>query len=143
MKQIILLGCLILFISCKKKNQQNVSNNPVPNVQVNFILYPDDPTNFRIQSVGGWMYIDHIGINGIIIYRKSMEEFIAIERTSSYLPSNSFAKVKVMSDNFLLRDTISDSRWRIIDANVSKGPAEWPLRTYSATYINSALRITN
>lgn len=143
MRKWIVLSVLFLFFSCKKKDTQSAVNNPVPYVPVNYTLYPDDPIYFKIQSIGGWMYIDNVGINGIIVYRKSMEEFLVIERTSSYLPDNSAARVKVMSDNFLLRDTVSDSQWKIIDAQVVKGPAAWPLRTYGSTYQNSALRITN
>jgi hypothetical protein len=143
MKNLVLLGILILMFSCKKKDQESVVNNPVPYVPVNYTLYPNDPAYYKIQFIGGWMYIDGVGINGIIVYRKSEEEFLVIERTSSYLPNNASAKVKVMNDNFLLLDSVSDSRWRITDAQVSKGPAQWPLRIYGSTYFNSALRITN
>ena len=143
MKKLVLLMVLVSLFSCKKKKDESAANNPVPYVSVNYTLYPDDPIYFKIQSIGGWMYIDNVGINGIIVYRKSMEEFFVIERTSSYLPGNPAAKVKVMSDNFILRDSISDSQWRINDAQVVKGPAQWPLRIYANTYINSALRITN
>lgn len=145
MKKIIILflilGCVF---SCRKKSkQQNIANHPVPSVVVNYITYPTDPLNFKIQAIGGWMYVDNVGINGIIIYRKSQEEFVAIERTSSYLPNNPAAKVKVQSDNFTLRDTISDSRWRLFDATVTQGPADWALRTYGTTYNGNALTIKN
>lgn len=115
----------------------------MPSVLVNYTTYPGDPLNFKIQSIGGWMYVDNIGINGIIIYRKSQEEFVAIERTSSYLPDDPAAKVKVLNDNFTLRDTVSDSRWSIFDATVTQGPAEWPLRTYGTSYNGNALTIKN
>lgn len=134
MKKIFILILLCSGFSCKKKTQnQNAANNPVPSVAVNYTLYPDNPLNFKLQAIGGWMYIDNVGINGIIVYRKSMEEFVAIERTSSYLPDNAAAKVKVQSDNFTLRDTVSNSQWRIIDGTVTKAPATWALRLYGTT----------
>lgn len=143
MRQLFVYILLIFLLSCQKKQPDSTLNNPVPSVPVNFTMYPGDPLNYKIQSIGGWMYVDNVGINGIIVYRKSNEEFVAIERTSSYLPNNSNAKVKVMSDNFLLLDSISDSKWRIVDANVSSGPATWPLRLYGANYLNGTLRISN
>lgn len=143
MKKILIIALLVSIISCKKKNKQSVSNNPVASVPVNVVLYPNDPLNFKIQAIGGWMYLDGKGVNGIIVYRKSQEEFVAIERTSSYLPDNAGAKVKVLSDNFTLRDTVSDSRWRILDGTVTKGPAEWALRLYGTSYDGNALRIVN
>ncbi len=143
MKKILIIALLVSIVSCKKKSKQSVSNNPVASVPVNVVLYPNDPLNFKIQAIGGWMYLDGKGVNGIIVYRKSQEEFVAIERTSSYLPDNAGAKVKVLSDNFTLRDTVSDSRWRILDGTVTKGPAEWSLRLYGTSYDGNALRIVN
>jgi hypothetical protein len=141
-KKIVFILFIFAVCSCKKKSKP-VNNNPVPNVLVNYTTYPDDPLNFKIQPIGGWMYVDNVGINGIIIYRKSNEEFVAIERTSSYLPDNPAAKVKVQSDNFTLRDTISGSEWRMFDATVTKGPAEWSLRTYGTSYNGNALTVKN
>lgn len=140
---ILFLSVFCLSSSCRKKSNQKIKEHPVPNVLVNYTTYPSDPLNFRIQSIGGWMYVDNVGINGIIIYRKSQEEFVAIERTSSYYPDNAGARVKVLNDNFTLRDTVSDSRWRIFDATVTQGPAEWALRTYGTTYNGNALIIKN
>lgn len=134
---------LVLAFSCGKKSNNAITDNPVPIVPVNYITYPNDPLNFTIQAIGGWKYVDNVGINGIIIYRKSQEEFVAIERTSSYLPDNKAARVVVLNDNFTLADTISNSRWRIFDGTVTKGPAEWALRTYGTTYNGNALTIRN
>ncbi|WP_317896994.1 hypothetical protein [Aurantibacillus circumpalustris] len=143
-KKITIILVVCLFFSCNKNsNQKNITNNPVPSVLVNYTTYPGDPLNSRIQSIGGWMYVDHIGINGIIIYRKSQEEFVAIERTSSYLPDNSAAKVQVLIDNFTLRDTVSNSQWRLFDGTVTQGPAEWPLRIYGTSFNGNALTIKN
>ena len=141
MKKIVLITLVFftLFYSCKKKST-NASENPVPSVPVNLTVYPNDPLNFKLQAIGGWIYING-GINGIILYHKSPQEFIAIERTSSYLPDNPSAKVVVMSDNFTCRDTISDSRWQIIDGTVTKGPAQWGLRLYGTTFDGKVLKI--
>jgi hypothetical protein len=144
MKKILAILLILSICSCKKKSKtQSNANNPVPNIPVNFTVYPNDPLNFKVQSIGGWMYIDNIGINGVIIYRKSQEEFVAIERTSSYLPDNAAAKVKVAIDNYTLKDTISGSQWRIFDGTVTKGPAEWALRLYGTSYNGNSLVIKN
>jgi hypothetical protein len=141
MKRYLIFIFLLFFFSCKKKSKPE-ANNPVPSVPVNITMYPGDPLNYKIQSIGGWMYING-GINGIVIYRKSNEEFVAIERTSSQLPDDQRARVIVMSDNFTLRDTISDSRWRIFDATVTQGPAQWNLRLYGTNYNGNSLVIKN
>ncbi len=141
--------CLVIFcaltinVGCKKKTQaQNPANSPVPNVAVNITLYPNDPSNFKIQTIGGWLYYPG-GINGVIIYRKSQQEFVALERTSSQLPNNANAKVIVQNDNFTCKDTISGSKWQIIDGTITQGPATWPLRIYGTSYDGNVLKIVN
>jgi hypothetical protein len=140
--QLYILALMIGFLSCNKSGTPSANNNPVPSRPVEMSLYPNDPTYFKVQFIGGWMYVSG-GINGIVLYRKSEEEFVAVERTSSQLPDNAAAAVKVMSDNFTLRDSISDSHWRIFDGTVTKGPATWPLRLYYTSYDGSRLIIRN
>ncbi len=140
---IILIAVLALGIAaCKKKTSQSASNNPVPSIPVNVKIYPNDPLYYKLQTIGGWTYVNG-GINGLVVYRKSNEEFIAIERTSSYYPNNAAAKVVVLGDNFTLRDTVSNSRWQIIDGTITNGPAEWPLRLYGTSYDGNLLNIVN
>ncbi|MDI1353733.1 MAG: hypothetical protein PSX36_02355 [bacterium] len=143
MKKLLVLFLFISLASCKKKSSSSsANNNPVPYVPVSISVYPNDPLNFSIQSIGGWKYMDG-GIYGIVVYRKSEQEFVALERSSSFYPGKPEAKVFVMSDNFILRDSISESRWRIIDGGVTKGPATWPLRVYATSYDGNVLRIRN
>src|SRR4051812_5159969 len=98
-KNYLLLFLLLTLLSCHKKAKtQPIANHPVPYVPVAISVYPNDPLNFALQSIGGWKYIDG-GINGIVVYRKSDQEFVALERTSSYHPDKPEAKVFVMKDN--------------------------------------------
>ena len=142
---IILMFALFVGVACKKKTK-TVQDN-IPYQTVNITIYPNDPLYFKIQAVGGWVYIKG-GVNGIIVYRKaqnSAADFVAIERTSSQLPDNSDAIVKVQSDNFTLKDTVSGSKWQIYDGAVLSGPAQLPLRLYGTLYDNGtgALLIRN
>lgn len=135
-----------LFSFCKKKN---TTQSNVPYLPINIIVYPNDPIYLnKLQVVGGWVYVSG-GVNGIVIYRQTMtgaiNDFIALERTSTYLPDNAGASVKVQSDNFTLKDTVSGSKWQLNNGSVLSGPATLPLRQYSATYDagNGRLDITN
>lgn len=135
---LILSGLVIA--SCKKKNK--TVQDPIPYQTVYIKLYPNDPLNFKIQAVGGWIYVSG-GVNGIIVYRKSTSEFVALERTSTYLPNDAGALAKVRPDNFTCRDTVSGSEWQIIDGAVTKAPATLPLKQYHTTYDGNQLLITN
>jgi hypothetical protein len=141
----ILLVVLFFSSSCKKKAK--VVQDNIAYQTVNLTIYPGEPLYFKLAPVGGWMYIRG-GVNGIIVYRKaqnSAADFVAIERTSTQLPDNPDALVKVQSDNFTLKDTISGSTWQITDGVVLSGPAQLPLRLYSTLYDNGtgALHIRN
>lgn len=131
---IVFLGFISLFAFCKKKSK-TVQDN-IAYQTVNITIYPNDPIYFKLQTVGGWMYING-GVNGIILYRKttvnSSSDFVAIERTSTALPDDPNARVKVQTDN-TLKDTISGSKWQIFDGSLISGPATQNLRLYNAVY---------
>ncbi len=136
----VVLLC-VLAVACKKKAQK-VQDNGVPYVPINITIYPNDPLNFKIQTPGGWMYFSG-GANGLVVYRKTSTEFVVLDRTSTYLPDDYNARVKVQSDAFTLKDTISGSKWQIIDGVVMSGPATLALRLYNNSYDGNALKITN
>ena len=138
-----LLMIVTFFSDCKKKSQ----TDNIAYQTVNITLYPNDPLYFKLQTAGGWVYIGG-GVNGIIVYRKTATntptDFVAIERTSTSLPDNPDAKVKVQPDNFTLKDTISGSKWQIFDGGLISGSATQNLRLYNAIFDgNNTLTIRN
>ncbi len=137
------LSFVLLFsiFSCSK-DTKSIQDHPVPSVPVDLTAYPNDPSYFKVQNVGGWMYVNG-GIRGIILYRKSNEEFVALERSSPDDPNNAKDVCMVKSDNFSIRDTLTNSEWRIIDGTVTKGPAKWALRQYGTVYDGNVLRVRN
>lgn len=129
----ILLFVTVVFSFCKKNN---TTQSNVPYQPVNVKVYPNDPLNSKLQAVGGWIYVAG-GVNGIIVYRQTQtgtSDFIAIERTSTYLPNDANAKVRVQTDNFTLKDSVSNSKWQLNNGAVLSGLATLPLRQYAATY---------
>ena len=137
---------LTFFIACKKKKTE-VINYPVQNVPVNERLYPNDPIYAgKLTGIGGWVYYNNAantaGLFGLIIYKKSAQEFVVIERASPESPTNKAGAVKVQPDNFTLRDTITNAKWQIIDGGVISG-SKWILRIYYSTYDGNVLIISN
>ncbi len=140
--QILLIALVCIApVACKKKATR-VQDNGIPYVPINIVIYPGDPLNYKIQTAGGWQYFSG-GVDGLIVYRKAPTEFVVLERASTYSPDNFDARVKVQTDAFTLRDTVSGSKWQIFDGGVMAGPATLPLRVYRNTYDGNALRITN
>ena len=106
----------LLAVACKKKAKQTQDNN-VPYVPINLTIYPNDPLNFKIQTPGGWMYFNG-GVSGLIVYRKTTTDFVCLDRTSTFDPNTLAARVQVQSDAFTCKDTLSGSKWQIVDGAV-------------------------
>ena len=144
-KKIKIISAVVFYLlavsSCKKKAQK-VNNSNIPYTPVNLTIYPNDPLNFKLQTPGGWMYFNG-GIYGIIVYRKSTSDFVALERASSYDSDSFDARAKVQSDNFTCKDTISGSKWQIVDGAVMTGPATLPLKLYGTSFDGNTLRVFN
>jgi hypothetical protein len=143
-KIVSLVLIAVLAVACKKKAQK-VQDNGVPYTPINIVIYVGDPLNAPIQNAGGWKYFSG-GVSGLIVYCKVQNsEFVVLDRTSTYLPDDFNARVKVQPDAFTCKDTISGSKWQIVDGAVMSGPATAPLRLYNYTYDSGTgtLRITN
>ena len=129
--------CSVLLFSCSKEKESTV-----PSVPVNLRLDLDDPANFQLNSVGGSMTI--IGGNrGIIVYRRGLHEFSAIERTCSYQSTDTCAYVSIDSTISTVGFHCCGSRFQLLDGAPIKGPANASLRLYQTNLINRYLYIYN
>lgn len=125
-----ILGLLtnILLTSCEKNG-----SNPVPSVPVSISLNLDLPAYNTLKSPGGWVYVNG-GSKGIVVYR-NFDEFVAMDRHSTYDVECDSAIVSVDENNFLqLNDACSDSKYNMLDGTVIEGPAKWGLRRYNTTW---------
>jgi hypothetical protein len=116
-----LLLCAFLTNSCKDEKY------PIPNVPVNVVINLDQPLN----SPGGTAYVNG-GSRGLVVYR-NFDEFVALDRHSTYNSQDECAIVKINPDNiFELIDTCSGSKYSIMNGAVIAGPAKFGLRRYNA-----------
>jgi hypothetical protein len=132
MQQIYLRYSLILvllsgtlFTSCNKEEY------PIPNVPVNIAINLDLPSYVQLQNPGGFAYVNG-GSRGIIVYR-NFDEFVALDRHSTYNSADPCAVVDINPENqFELIDSCSGSIFSIQYGTVVSGPAKWGLRRYDA-----------
>jgi len=129
---------LFLFFTCKKKE----SGYGIPYVRVNFFIYPSDPQFNNLNAVGGWTYVTG-GSRGILIYRKSNEEFMAFERHCPYNPDNACGRIEVNTSNIIAVDSCCGSQFLMTDGSVIKGPSAIPLLTYQTTFNGTELHVFN
>ncbi len=116
----------------------------MPSVAFDFQIDLTLPSYQELNNVGGWAYVSG-GIKGIVVYRQSLDVFVAWERMSPEDPDNVCATgLTTDSTNFLqLRDACSGAVFSMYDGSPISG-SDWGLRKYQAIWNGSnLLRIYN
>ncbi len=133
---LIAISGLFFLASCKKDNTNDIAQN-----YVDYYLYINEPSNIALNAVGGWKYIP-AGTKGIIVYRRSQNEFTALERNCTFDPNATCSLVEVLSGISSI-DSCCTSRFSIYDGSVINGPATQPLYQYQTYFDGVTLRIFN
>lgn len=136
--KIVILFVLLFAISfsCKKKE------DTVPYVEVNFDISLTDPSFVDLNAVGGWVYVTG-GVRGIIIFRKSQNEFVSYERNCPYKSSENCSRVSVDSSNVKASDPCCGTIFSVLDGSVISGPSSRPLKQYNTLLNGNILNIQN
>ena len=135
---VITIAIVIFFAACNKNEDTNQSL--IPNVYVNFYLYPNTIDHIPIAS---WKYIENEGYRGIIIYRINDFTFNAYERTCPYDPQEDCARVEANPGSSIFIDSCCMSMFNIIDGSPVSGPATLPLKQYFTEYVEGVLHVYN
>ena len=137
-KRLFILFILVIsiFTNCKK------NNDTVPNVAVNFTIDVTSPLYIKLNTVGGWAYVTG-GVNGIVIRRNDIDQFMAFDRTSPYNVNQNNRIYVILPDALFAIDSVSGSRFSLLDGLPSQGPAKAPLKSYNADFYGSSLHVYN
>lgn len=136
---ILLLAGLTVSSSCKKKNNLN----PVPSIPLDITININLPSYNALTGVGGWAYVEG-GSKGIVVYRRSIDEFVAFDRHSPANDGTCEQSLVTNEDNFLqLDDLCSGATFSLYDGSPMSG-SEFGLRMYMTFFDGSDnLRIYN
>jgi nitrite reductase/ring-hydroxylating ferredoxin subunit len=143
--RILLLTLLALVTftwtsSCQKQNL-----HPVPNIAFNTNININLPSYSGLQNIGGYAYVPNIGSKGVVVYRKTLEEFMAFDRHSPAEGGNDCDPLILDAENSLLVvDVCSGAKFSLIDGSIVEGPSEFPLRMYRTVFDGAyTLNISN
>ena len=128
---------ILLFQACDDETIED----GIPIVIVNETI---NLNNYQYQSlnlIGGFAYLN-AGVRGIIIYRQSLNQFIAIERNCTFQPLSECADVSVDKSTLFLIDSCCNSTFDF-NGFPTGGPATLPLRQYRTILNENFLTITN
>ena len=124
--------------SCKKET----APNDIPYVYVNFHIDPNGTQYLNLNAVNGWETVTG-GYNGILIFRKSVNEFAAFERACPYDPGTEGAQVRVDKSGITCYCLVCGSKFIMVDGTPYEGPSRYPLKQYSTIYDGVMLYISN
>jgi hypothetical protein len=126
---ILLFLSVILVVSCKKNK-----SNPVPNIPFDISIDINLPSYNALISVGSWAYVSG-GSRGIIVYRRSIDQFVAFDRHSPADPEGVCAHPLYPDKvNYLtLIDSCSSARFSMYDGSPITG-CEFGLRQYQTSF---------
>ena len=120
-------------VTCRKKDDD------FPNVAVNFDIDLNSVDFSCLNTTGNFVYVTGGAFgNGIVIYRKSIDEFKAFDRTCTY-KSQEGCKIKV--DGIFAIDSCCGSKFLITDGSVNSKPATVPLKEYSTVLNGTILHV--
>ncbi len=137
---VLLLSVSLLFLpGCSKKSD---SSNDIPYVYVNFSINPNSTEYIRLNTVNGWEYLTG-GYQGILVYRKSLNEFMAYERACPYDWEKTNARIVVDTSAVTATCPVCKSRYILLDGTPVSGPSRYPLKQYQASYDGNLLYIFN
>ena len=129
---------MIATISCKKEAKPP----EIPYVYVNFSLDPNGTQYLQLNAVNGWETVSG-GYNGILIFRKAVNEFVAFERACPYDPLVTGAQVRVDKSGITCYCPKCGSKFIMNDGTPYEGPSHYPLKQYTTVYDGKTLYITN
>lgn len=142
MKLPIILSFLIVlvsgFFSCNKNKL-----HPVPSIPFDINININLPTYSGLTGVGGYAFVDG-GSKGIIVYRRSVHEFVAFDLHSPANEGSCNEPLENDPDNFLeLRDKCTGAKFSLYDGSPISD-SEFGLRMYITVFDGNAnLRIYN
>jgi len=142
MKHFLLSGilCVILvMVSCSK---EETTHPTIPEVVVNFFINPNSTEYLGLNAPGGWEYLTG-GYRGILIYRLSIDEFLAFERTCPWDPEEPDARIEVEESGLTLHCPACNSKYIILDGSPYEGPSLYLLKQYRTTYDGNLLYVYN
>lgn len=130
-----LSALLLLQARCNDPQQY------IPYVPVDFSVNVNLPAYMDLSVPSGHVLVNG-GSQGIILYRYTLDQFVALDRHATFdIPAN--CQVEVAEDGLLITDPCSNSEWLILDGSVVSGDAVYPLHRYATQWNDPVLSIFN
>lgn len=113
----------------------------IPDVFVNERINLTTQEALPLRQDGGFIYNEG-GLRGIIIYRQDQYTYKAFERTCTFQPQDSCARVEVDPSRLFMIDSCCSSQFNW-NGQIMGGPAPAPLKRYQVALDGNILTVYN
>lgn len=139
-KVFLIVGLFFLLLpGCSKKSE---NANDIPYVFVNFSINPNSTEYIRLNTVNGSEYLTG-GYKGILVFRKSVNEFVSFERACPYDWQSTNARIVIDTSGITAYCPVCKSKYILLDGTPYSGPSRYPLKQYQTSYDGNLLYISN
>ena len=133
---------LLIFVLFSCNSDGDEENNILPDVPVNETIFLNNPEFINLQVVGGWAYSQG-GINGIIIYHYSQNNYTAFERSAPHLSPQACSRMTV-ENGIIMFCECDDSEFNILNGAPLTEGIKYQARQYRVDVVGSnTLQISN
>ncbi|RLD45589.1 MAG: hypothetical protein DRI86_05390 [Bacteroidetes bacterium] len=141
--KIVLATFIIAFVIINTGCKEKEPHDAIPEVAVNLNIDITSTMYIELNTIGGWVYLTG-GYKGILVYRVSVDDFVAYDRACPFDPFEQTARITMDNTGITCSDTTScDSQFGILDGSIIKGPATIPLKRYYTYFDGVILTINN
>ncbi|MGV3641980.1 MAG: hypothetical protein ACO1NZ_15750 [Adhaeribacter sp.] len=113
----------------------------MPYVTVNEQINLSNIQYNALRQENGYVYLN-AGLRGIILIHRGNNRYVALERTCTFQPADTCARVEVDGSGLFLIDPCCQSQFDL-SGQVLARPATYPLRQYATATSGNFLYITN
>jgi hypothetical protein len=133
-----LFGLFLLIIGCGKDN--NNQQSIIPNVQVNFYVYPNTIDFIEVQNFREY---NNYGYRGVIVFRLDQTTFMAYEKACPFDADLESGVVYVDMSTFSMVDSTCKSSYNLLDGMPNGGPSSTPMLQYGTFFDGNQLHVFN
>ncbi len=123
--------------------QSNCTVSQASQTPVNFTILAGSGQFFPLNTIGGYTYVSNVGIKGILVFRLSSNQFIALERSCTQDGCNATKALVWFQPGNACKDSICGSVFSASDGSVQTGPASISLYKYNTNWDGNQLHIYN
>jgi hypothetical protein len=142
-QEYLLIGVLLIFCLGLNSCKPDLTDDAIPVVPFGSVSYNLNLPQFQDLKSKGYLYLNDIGVKGVILHRLNTTAYIAYERNCSYKPNEACATVDVHASTLYMVDSCCASTFDFASGTPTSGPAWRPLRRYETILSGTNLTITD